>query len=149
VEHYVVDASIAAQHLIHDSHTPHVDALFDALSRDHELYIPDICLTECANVLWKRVRFHGLEEEQAVNLIHEFTALPLTVIPSSLLLASAIRFGVAHQMSVYDAIYIALAKQFGYSLITADQRQSEVAKTANIELKLVTDFPPLNQNPQL
>lgn len=83
---YVVDTTIVVQHLITDVHTPHVDVLVDALGDRVMLHLPEFCLLECGNVLWKRVRFHGMPQKDAEGLIETLIAFPFKVIPVSGLL---------------------------------------------------------------
>ena len=57
---YIVDTSIVIQRLIVETHTPHVIELFRSVISVGELIVPEFCLIECANVLWKHVRFQGM-----------------------------------------------------------------------------------------
>ena len=76
---YVVDTSIIVQALTVDKHTAHVKALFRGLNSADELIIPEFCLLECTNVLWKHVRFQGLSLSDAELLVEDLIDLPLTV----------------------------------------------------------------------
>lgn len=84
---YGLDTSVVVQRLIQDTHTPYVRALFQRLTEtDDRLWVPEFCLVECANVLWKAVRFRGMPPEQAVQLLTDLATLPLRVVPVSDLL---------------------------------------------------------------
>jgi predicted nucleic acid-binding protein len=139
---YVVDTSIVIQYAIADTLTPHVETLFDEWGESSKLYVPEFCIVECANVLWKQVRFYGTEQARAELLLLDLVALPLTLAQAAPLLSAALQIGLTHQLAVYDSIYIALAKSLSCPLITADERQERAARASGVSIKPVTDFPP-------
>jgi len=63
--HYVVDASVVIQHFIPDTYTSNADALFGEVTKTLEIHIPEFCLLECTNVLWKQIRFNNLMVAEA------------------------------------------------------------------------------------
>lgn len=138
---YVVDASIVIQRLIMDTHTSAVKMLFEGLadSKD-ELWVPEFCLLECANVLWKQVRFSGLPDDQALRLIRDLVVLPLHVTPVSDLFASALQIGLEHELAMYDSVYIALAAHLGYPLITVDTKQEQAASASGVIITPIANF---------
>ena len=52
--------------------------------------------------------------------------------PQSDLLDAALDLAAAHGISVYDAVYLALAKSLGLPLFTLDKRQASAAKKARV-----------------
>ncbi len=48
----------------------------------------------------------------------------------------ALRSAIAHRITLYDAVYIAMAKSFGV-LVTSDEKQSRVAKVLGIEVEFI------------
>lgn len=138
---YVVDTSVVVQNLITDVCTPAVELLFtQAGDGVIELWVPDFCLIECANVLWKAARFRGLPPEQAAQLLFDLVSFPLYITPVAELLPRALALGLAHDLAVYDCIFIAMAERLTCPLITVDERQSEVAVAGGIPLKKVSEF---------
>lgn len=137
---YLVDTSIVIQHLLSDIHTSNAQVLFDSLGDAVMIHLPEFCFVESANVLWKRVRFHGLPEATATGLIENLLALPVTVTPTAGVLTRSLQIGLKHQLAVYDAMYIALAETLTMPLITDDQRQAKAAQAEGIVLKQITDF---------
>lgn len=140
---FVVDATVVIGHLIDDPFTPHARVLFRQLNKTVILHIPEFFLLECANVLWKRVRFYDMQPGQAEMLLKGLTALPLIATSVKPLLQRALAIGLKHQLAAYDSLYIALAESLDCPLITVDSRQ-EAAEAEGIVLKPVTDFLPLN-----
>jgi len=139
---YVVDTSVVAHYLYADTYTPQVRVLVDLMYQGDRLYIPEFCLIECVNVLWKKVRFQGLPQTDAEQLIDELLALPLQIVPVKDLLLQALQIGLNRQLAVYDSLYIALALNLDCPLITVDDRQADAAAENNVTLKQITDFSP-------
>jgi predicted nucleic acid-binding protein len=142
MSNYVVDASIVVQHFITDTHTRHVDALFDQVGVAITVHVPEFGLLECANVLWKNVRFQGMPQSSAETLVKDLIALDISFEPVVELLPRALEIGVKHQLAIYDSVYIALAEQLGYELITDDEKQAKAASAEGVSLKAITDFKP-------
>lgn len=140
MSNYIVDTSIVVQFLVQDTHTGLVKHLFQTLTQDDELIVPEFCILECTNVLWKYVRFHGVALTTAESLVEDLTGLPLTTYAITDYLKRALVIGVTHQLAVYDSVYIALAEQLGYPLITDDARQATAASAEGVTLKAITDF---------
>jgi hypothetical protein len=64
---YLVDASVVASHLIVDAFTANADTLFAELEKSVSLFVPEFCIVECTNVIWKQVRFHSMPQNEAEN----------------------------------------------------------------------------------
>ncbi len=139
---YIVDASVVIQRLIYDNETEYAKALFRQLTRGDTLYIPEFCVLECTNVIWKQVRFRGMSPTQAEILVHDLVGLPLMLVPITGMLPRGLQIGLKHQLAVYDAVYIALAEQLNHPLITVDGRQEDAAKAEGIQTKPLSDFKP-------
>ena len=137
---YIVDASVVVQLLVTDAHSVETKALFTSVKDGNKLIVPEFGLLECTNVLWKHVRFHGLQPVDAEKQIHIMLALDMVIVPAVGLMPHALEIGLKHQLAVYDSIYIALAEKLNLPLITVDQKQSKVAQAENIVLKPITDF---------
>jgi predicted nucleic acid-binding protein len=137
---YIVDASIVIQRLIHEAYTPNVIALFKQIQSTARLYVPEFCFLECVNVLWKHVRFQGMPQAQAEQLVKDLIGLSLQVMPATGLYARALQVGLKHELAIYDSVYITLAELLRFPLITVDQAQIRAATLEGITVKPVTDF---------
>ncbi|MEB3278259.1 MAG: type II toxin-antitoxin system VapC family toxin [Lyngbya sp.] len=140
MNHYIIDASIVIQRFIQQKYTPQVRILFNRLLEGDQFYIPEFCLLECTNVIWKQVRFYGLPESQAQLLIQDLQSIPFNITSVNHLLYSALDIGLTHQLAIYDSLYIALALELDYPLITVDDRQSNTAINCGVTLIPITDF---------
>jgi predicted nucleic acid-binding protein len=65
---YIVDASVVIQELIEDT--------YSLQARADRLHVPEFCLLECTNVLWKQVRFHGMPGSEAEQLSNVWSDCP-------------------------------------------------------------------------
>lgn len=141
---YIVDASVVIQRLIRDSYTEQTRVLFSQLTEADNLIVPEFCLLECTNVLWKQVRFQGMPQSQAESLVSDLGALPLVITQGRDLLHHGLQIGLRHQLAVYDSVYIALALKLNHPLITVDERQEIAAAAEGVTIKALTDFHPPN-----
>jgi predicted nucleic acid-binding protein len=139
----VIDASVALRWLAQGGGSAEVDALFDnasGLGGDELLISPALILLEVHNALaklWNRqIVNRPLLAEGAVRLSIalqiETVDAELAVKASALSLTAEIAMGrkVTARMvpfSIYDCLYIALALRWSAQLVTADERQADVA----------------------
>lgn len=137
---YVVDTSVVIQRFIRELRTPEAAVLLGAMVQDRSLYVPELYLSECVNIFWKKVRFQGLPPTEAEQFINELLALPFRIVSIKNLLPRAFEIGLAHQLAIYDSLYIALALNLNCPLITVDDRQLNTAIANDVIIKPITDF---------
>ncbi|MGB1288015.1 MAG: type II toxin-antitoxin system VapC family toxin [Aggregatilineales bacterium] len=137
---YIVDASIVVQLVTTETHSTHARELFRRIEEGYELIVPEFCLLECTNVLWKRVRFHDLDAKIASEYVKGLQGLEIIIVHTIDLLPRALEIGLKHKLAVYDSLYIALAENMKYPLITDDSKQAKAAALEGITLKPITDF---------
>ena len=139
---YIIDASVVIEYLITGTYTPNVNAFFNQIKSADRLVIPEFCLLECTNVIWKQVRFNGMSRSDADELLNVLRALKLRRSPMKRLLDRALDIGLRNSLAVYDAGYIALAIHYSYPLVTLDQPQMRAATAEGIPLISITSFKP-------
>jgi predicted nucleic acid-binding protein len=139
---YVVDASVVMNYLIADAYTPNARAFFNSVTSQVRLVIPEFCLMECTNVLWKQVRFFGMSQTDAEELLRDLYRLPLRRSPVKRLLRAALVIGLKHKLAIYDSVYIALALQSNAPLLSVDQPQISAGTAEGISLIPITNFSP-------
>lgn len=139
---YIIDASVVIEYLITGSYTPNVNAFFNQIKSADRLVIPEFCLLECTNVIWKQVRFNGMSRSDADELLNVLRTLKLRRSPMKRLLDRALDIGLRNSLAVYDSGYIALALHYGYPLISIDQPQIRAATAEGVTLIQVTTFKP-------
>jgi predicted nucleic acid-binding protein len=140
---YVVDTSVIMHSLIEDRYSKQADALLALpLNTDTQLIVPEFCIAECVNVVWKQVRLFGMERELGDSLLDKIEDLPVDVLLFQPYLRDAYTIGLKHNLAIYDSIYIAIARDMNCPLITVDARQATAAQAEKIALTPITEFAP-------
>ena len=122
-ERLIVDGSVAVKWVVPEPDSTRALALLK-----HHLIAPDLLFSECANVLWKKVRGGNLTEEQAGIAARVLEKGDVHIVSSQTYLARAVTIAVELDHPAYDAMYLAVAEDFGLRLVTADDRL--IRKTA-------------------
>ncbi len=112
-----MDASIALRWLLDEVEA---SSAFDLLEKS-VLHAPDFLLVEVSNVLWVKTRAQTLDRDGAEELYERLTELPITFWPTAELIARARTASFAYDLTLYDALYVALSERSGYPLATADR----------------------------
>jgi len=98
----------------------------------------ELCVKETGNSLWKRVHRGLLDPRKAGSVFREFVASrPFAVAEQQDLYASAFKAAVSYDLTVYDALFLALAKEKGLPLVTSDPSQADAAKKMGLEVEFV------------
>ena len=98
----------------------------------------ELAVKETGNSIWKRVRRGELESRQANRLFREFvTSVPFKIAEQAELYVPAFELARGSSLSVYDSLFIALAKALGLPLVTSDRAQAEAAKRLGVEVQLI------------
>jgi len=118
VKAYVIDASIAVKWVVEETGT--LQAL--SLRRQARLIAPELLVTECANVLWKKVRRNELSKDEAVLAAGLLQHAEIELLPTRSLLSAATSIAIELDHPAYDCVYIALAVANDCSFVTADGR---------------------------
>lgn len=124
----VVDSSVVVKWYIPENTSDRATAL---LRSGFRLLAPDLLIPEVGNVLWKRRRDLPAVESEAIATSLA-SACPVALYPSSALLQGALDLALAHERSVYDSLYLALAVSEDCRLITADERLSNAMRNTNL-----------------
>lgn len=131
---YVVDASVVVKWLVDEEGS---DAAAELAGES--LAAPTLLLAECANVLWVKARVGELDREQAKERTALLVDLPVTLEPIASLIADASDLALRLDVTVYDALYVALARRRGDLLITADHKLARAVRRSQdgVELRLL------------
>jgi predicted nucleic acid-binding protein len=127
VNEYVLDASVIGKWMLPaEREELHLEAREWAARYDRgelSIIVPDLMWIEVASLLWKAVRNTRITKQEAKMAIVGLRDRELTTVESTPgLLDMALDIALANDTSVYDSIYVALAKEAKTFLITADRR---------------------------
>jgi predicted nucleic acid-binding protein len=112
----VVDASTALKWVLEE---PGTEAALRVLDED-VIHAPDFLLVEVANVLWAKARRGVLTRAGADAAFEAVAAVPIAYAPLGELTSPARSLAFALDVTLYDALYAALAQRFDCPLVTAD-----------------------------
>jgi predicted nucleic acid-binding protein len=119
---YVVDASILVKWFLHprDADRDRALALRELhISGRSTLFIPQLALLEVLNVVRFSPKAKEEDGELALEALQDLHLETKPLEPDLLRKANAIAW--AYKITIYDALYVALAEQVGYPFITSDE----------------------------
>jgi len=119
----VEDASVAVKLYLAEPLAAEAHALFSCLADPASVFhVPDLFFIEVANILWKQVKRGNASLAQVASHIAALTSLPFQTTSTMDLAADALTIAVNHNVTAYDACYVALAARLAVQHITADDQ---------------------------
>ena len=98
----------------------------------------DLTIKEVANALWKKVLRGEMSEDVSVKIISDLVkGEAIKIVSQEEYLIDAFRIAVREKITVYDALFISLAKSKGIELVTSDKKQYEVALKEGLNASLL------------
>lgn len=123
---YVLDASVAAKWFLtgpEETLVEEASAILNGWVSDRlQLIVPDLFWAEMGSILWKAARLGRIPKISAREALNALTEQKIRTFPTLPLLESAYAIAEGFDRSVYDSVYVALAIQTNYVMITADER---------------------------
>lgn len=114
----VVDASVAIKVALNEPDSP----IAVAALRAHMWSAPDVFMSECANIIWKRRKIGDITREQALQALEIIEALNIYIEPGRMLIDRAVNLALDLDHPAYDCFYIAHAERERAPLLTADNK---------------------------
>ncbi len=118
MDRVVIDASVAIKWTIEEENS--AEAL--TLASSSALVAPRLVLTECANILWRKVRLGQVSARNAVEWHDDLSLTPIEYMEDHALLPHALALAIDLDHPVYDCLYLAASEACGAPLVTADVR---------------------------
>jgi len=127
----VVDSSVVFKWYRQPGDEDYVPQAVSILERhlhgDIEIHVPDLLFYELGNILWLK---ETLVSRDALTILRESFALAIQIHPVDLLLSEeAFRFARKHEITFYDASFVALSHLLQASFVTADKKLFAKVKT--------------------
>ncbi len=117
----VIDTSALVKYVLPEEDSPVVERLVVLHHAGMtNLMAPEYVLVESANVLWKHLQRRSLQPEDAVSSLRTLQDLGIRLIPDTDLLEDALMLAADNDITVYDALFCALAARENVQLITSD-----------------------------
>lgn len=117
---YVLDSSVIIKWFCEEEATDLALKFREGfLKGDIDIIVPDLQLYEIANAL----RFNkNLNSSDVANAVNSLIDIGINiVVPTKDVISSAIGLAFQFDITVYDAYFIALAKELNYDFVTADE----------------------------
>ncbi|HXW04393.1 MAG TPA: type II toxin-antitoxin system VapC family toxin [Vicinamibacterales bacterium] len=116
---FVVDASLVVKWFIPEIHS---EAARRWLRASHDYVAPDLLFSEAGNTVWKKVRRKELEEIEGRQLVRDLAQVAVETVATRSVLEDALALALTAGITVYDAMYLALAVRLETEVITGDDR---------------------------
>ena len=114
MKQYIIDASAAVEYLLRTAPGRQVADLV----ADAQLFAPELLYVEIVSVLRRGVLKALLPERRAQLALKDLTAWPIARIAHAELIDLA--WSYRHNISAYDAFYVAAAQRYDIPLLTTD-----------------------------
>lgn len=103
------------------------------LQPEEEIIAPVLFAAEATNAAWKHVHAGVLDADAARHLMEDTLAIPDRFAHIEDLLAEAYAEAVALDHSVYDMLYLVLARRNAATLFTCDKKLRECCVIRNVD----------------
>ena len=108
-------------------------ALFSHFLAEADLVIaPNILIAEATNVFWKYQKLSNYTYDECEKSIDHIVSLPDEYVNERDLYLESFKLGCMLDHSIYDMIYLVLARRNNATLLTMDQRLVTSAKKAGV-----------------
>ncbi len=132
----VIDASALVKYILKEENWFEVSDYLKrgVLSVDH-------IIKEVGNAIWKHLILRKIINMDTANalfkLLFSFIESKVLILePETKFLKCAFKIAIDNEISLYDAIYLAQARQYG-ELLTSDKKQSKVAEALGIKVHFI------------
>ena len=126
-EKFVVDASFVLSYLLPDEENEYVKGLFlDYQKRKIDFISASLLPYEVVNGVKSAVIRERMGTAQAKSLIREFLKLDFAL--EKINETEIFSLAISHDISIYDASYLCLAKSEKISLLTLDEKLRKLSK---------------------
>lgn len=133
-DNFVLDSSVVIKWFSNEEDTAIALELRDSYVKGNvSIACPDLIIYEIANAL----RYNkALKEKDIDNSINSLLSMGISIIvPTKSILEAAISIALEHDITVYDAYFVALAKELNFNYVTADEKlYNKIKRLAFVKL---------------
>ncbi len=127
----IVDASVVVKWFLEEEDSEKARELRkDSQEGKIKLVVPELLFLEVLNVLQRKGGTEAeVQEAQKILWDMQFEIIPL----DKIILTKTIELSIKYRLTIYDALYAAIAQSQGVSLITADVALSKMPNAIALE----------------
>jgi len=119
---YVLDCSVALKWFLPETLSNKAHSLLTRFrARTDDLLAPDLLIAEFGYILLKHLHNRQLRSDEVRGIWEDFLALGIEFVAIPQMARDAMQVAIDHMGSFYDAVYVALARVRGCSVVTADE----------------------------
>lgn len=135
----VVDSSVVIKWFLPEDDSTIAETIEAQLEKGEVILLaPELLLAEVANILWKKRS--QLSEEEATRIIDSVISTGIWIVGIEPLIGEAYRIARQFNRTVYDSMYIALARERDCDFVTADERLFNAVSSHEPRVKLLRDY---------
>ncbi|BFI74399.1 type II toxin-antitoxin system VapC family toxin [Sulfurisphaera ohwakuensis] len=98
----------------------------------------DLAIKEIASALWKKVIREEMDESVAIRILSDLLKKEAIItVNQDEYLVEAFKIATKYKITVYDALFIALAKSMKTELITSDKKQYDASLKEGIKSQFI------------
>jgi len=98
----------------------------------------DLSFKEVVNALWKKVLNEEMKAKDAEEIIEGLTGPEvIKTLNQNDYMLGAFKIAVENKITIYDALFIELAKSTNNDLVTSDSKQAEIARKEGVKIKIL------------
>jgi predicted nucleic acid-binding protein len=128
----IIDASVLTAFLLKEEGWKDISALLMKGTYATELVITESCNSVLTAL--RRSRITEREAEETISTLMSFTNTNINILPQEEIIEDGFKLAKENGLSMYDAIYIALAKKMDATLASRDPRQIEAARRSRVKI---------------
>jgi len=138
----VIDASIAVKLFLPEDHSDRAVKIFSMLNAKPPalIFVPELFFIECANVFRSRYKLGGMTSVEAKRAFEILCSFPLQSLSTAELSSMALDLALRHDISVYDACYLAASIHLNARLLTADKKLVGKLKNTNYDVAWIDGY---------
>jgi predicted nucleic acid-binding protein len=138
----VVDSSVISKWFVPEPDSAHAQRVMtETVAAGGRLVVQDLIYVEVTNVIWKKYRQKRITADEARGSLADLIRSPLHTGQATRVLGPALEIAMQYDRAVYDALFVALARDLGLKGVTADEPLYNTTHADFPEIILLRDWP--------
>lgn len=98
----------------------------------------DLSIKEVVNALWKKVLNEEMKAQDAEEIIKDLIKPEvIKILNQNDYMLGTFKIAVENKITIYDALFIELAKSTNNDLVTSDSKQAEIARKEGVKTQIL------------